>query len=311
MTVTAIRDSLNLALEGYRCAAIMKLRTGPKVCQVSTGQLKRDASESKRNLASEEDPAMRELYSTDEMLMRGIYRGRDMFTVLPVPAKYAMHWPTDDNPGSAAAAIGARRRSSATNTQLKMDFGMIDLYLMQDSPRQVMIGPASFSLSEVEAEREKEFQMTMNPRDRGISAQQHEVHITVSVKATRFRVPFTYWPARATTTHTEGDLLYTPCHILASPASLMIRSKFEDDSHQELAIQYQYVVDALPLGPCTLFLAVLLQGPDEINLSHIRYGQVALIQVSPCPAKQLCALIRDRAALSVSAPIRRPFFVKC
>lgn len=126
-----------------------------------------------------------------------------------------------------------------------------------------------------------------------------QVRISASVKATRFRVPFTYWPARATSTHSEGDLLYTPCHVLAAPASLAIRLKFEDDSQQEIAIQYQYVVDAFPLGPSTLFLAVLLQGPEEVNLSHIKFGQVALLQVSPCPAKQLGAIIRDRAALSV------------
>lgn len=83
--------------------------------------------------------------------------------------------------------------------------------------------------------------------------------MTINVRPVRFRAHFTYWPARATTIHAEGDVLFTPCHILAGPSSISIRLKFDDDSHHELSIQYQYVVDALMLGPSTLFLAVLLK----------------------------------------------------
>lgn len=126
----------------------MKLRTGPKVSQVSTGQLRREAGESKRNLAPEDDD-MKELYSNDEMLMRGIYRGRDMFTTLPVPSKYALHWPTDDFP-DGATPVGARRRSSATNSQMKMEYGLIDLYLMRGNTYkfvvQCFLAFVSFSL---------------------------------------------------------------------------------------------------------------------------------------------------------------------
>lgn len=38
-----------------------------------------------------------------------------------------------------------------------------------------MIGPATFTLADVEAERDKELQVTISPRDAGVSGQQHEV----------------------------------------------------------------------------------------------------------------------------------------
>ena len=191
------------------------------------------------------------------------------------------------------------------------------------------MGPATFSLGEMEAERAKELEFTMVPNDMQGRAQQHsvsdtacrfdntyiiacfKVNVTVTMKPTRFRLPFTYWPARATTTQTDGDFSYTPCYVLPSPSALRIRTKVEEDGdgYREIQIQYQYVVDAMPLGPATVFLAVVLQGPEEMNLNHIMFGQVALLQVTPCPAKQLCALIRDRVALSVSAQDAVQIFV--